>query len=551
MTVVPRVHDLGTDGIMEPSETESWPPWPPLPRHGSRLANRESMSNPTPHFEAADTARPDPDLSGRELGDYRLLRRLGRGAMAEVYLAEQVSLRRQVAFKVLKRSLAADPSYVRRFHNEAQAAARLVHANIVQIHDVGCLDGVHYIAQEYVPGQNLRQLLTRSGPLDIRRTVGILRQVAAALHKAGQQGIIHRDIKPENIMIAASGEVKVADFGLARVAGEAVNLTQVGITMGTPLYMSPEQAEGREIDPRSDIYSLGVTAYQMLAGRPPFEGETALAIAVQHVKSEAERLENLRPDVPAGLCRIVHCMLAKRPADRYAQAIDLLRELRGLAIEGLADDDFADEPLDAAEITAALASRTAATQRLAVLMSESPPGPSSRGSAVFWLLGVVGAFLLGATVAWWHREPPLLDTNGGNGAVLVARQADAEAQYVYAVMLNSEPAWKSVWEYFPPEEGALNQYYARRARQQLARLYLDRKDYALAMAIFTELAGLDAVEQEFIAFGLAGQAIVYDAQGDVEKAAEKVAAVAPLKPRLDPQMRDALERLLRKREGGG
>src|SRR4051812_20156610 len=236
----------------------------------------------------SDLTRPvaelplDPDLSGRQLGGYRLLRRLGRGAMAEVYLAEQVSLGRQVAFKVLRSTLATDAIYVQRFHHEARAAAQLVHANIVQIHEVGCVDGVHFIAQEYVQGLNLAELLTRKGAGDVARSLGIVRQVAAALNKAAEHGIVHRDIKPENIMLAASGEVKVADFGLARLfdRDDANNLTQVGITMGTPLYMSPEQVEGRALDPRSDIYSLGVTWYQMLVGEPPFRGDTALSIAV-------------------------------------------------------------------------------------------------------------------------------------------------------------------------------------------------------------------------------------------------------------------------------
>ena len=185
-----------------------------------------------------------------------------------MYLAEQGSLRRQVAFKVLREALAKEEHYVRRFHNEAQAAAALVHANIVQIYEVGCLEGVHFIAQEYVAGKNLMQLLVRRGPLDIKLAVNILRQVAAALHRAGLRGVTHRDIKPENILLTSAGEVKVADFGLARVTSSdgKVDLTQVGVTMGTPLFMSPEQIEGGSIDPRSDLYSLGVTAYQMLTG---------------------------------------------------------------------------------------------------------------------------------------------------------------------------------------------------------------------------------------------------------------------------------------------
>ncbi|MCP4514909.1 MAG: serine/threonine protein kinase, partial [Delftia sp.] len=183
---------------------------------------------------------------------------LGHGAMAEVYLAEQCRLRRRVAVKVLRQELANDPTYLKRFELEAQAAASLVHANIVQIYEVGRVDRLHYIAQEYVQGQNLMEWITRQGPPDLPHALSIMRQVAAALAKAAQQGVVHRDIKPENIMLTPSGEVKVADFGLARVTreGHAVDLTQIGVTMGTPLYMSPEQVEGKPLDPRSDIYSL-------------------------------------------------------------------------------------------------------------------------------------------------------------------------------------------------------------------------------------------------------------------------------------------------------
>jgi tRNA A-37 threonylcarbamoyl transferase component Bud32 len=166
----------------------------------------------------------DLDLSGRQLGDYRLLRRLGRGAMADVYLAEQGSLRRQVAFKVLKRELAADDTYVRRFHMEAQAAAALVQANIVQIYEVGDIAGWHYIAQEYVEGQNVAQYLARHGSVEVKLALAVMRQVVAALCKAAERGIVHRDIKPENIMLAKSGEVKVADFGLARIGAADDNL---------------------------------------------------------------------------------------------------------------------------------------------------------------------------------------------------------------------------------------------------------------------------------------------------------------------------------------
>ena len=170
-------------------------------------------------FENIASGIAEPDLTGQQVSDYRLLRRLGRGGMGDVYLAEQESLQRQVALKVLRFSLASNTSYVQRFAHQAAAAARLTHANIVQIYEVGCSEGIHFIAQEYVPGQNLRQLLQRRGrPLEIAQAIAIIRQVAAALQKAGEQGIVHRDIKPENIMLTPEGEVKVADFGLARVS---------------------------------------------------------------------------------------------------------------------------------------------------------------------------------------------------------------------------------------------------------------------------------------------------------------------------------------------
>jgi eukaryotic-like serine/threonine-protein kinase len=267
-----------------------------------------------------EPAQPDKSdfehgLSGRQLGDFRLIRRLGRGAMAEIYLAEQLSLKRRVAVKILKPDLANDPTYLQRFEIEAQAAASLVHANIVQIYEVGHVDRRHYIAQEYVQGQNLRDWLARNGPPDVAHALSIMRQVASALAKAAEVGVIHRDIKPENIMITTLGEVKVADFGLARLSREGApnGLTQIGITLGTPLYMSPEQVEGKALDHRSDIYSLGVTCYQMLAGSPPFSGDTALAVAVQHLKTQPKPLETQRTDLPPALCRLVHTMLVKDP----------------------------------------------------------------------------------------------------------------------------------------------------------------------------------------------------------------------------------------------
>ena len=222
--------------------------------------------------------------------------------MGQVYLAEQLSLQRRVALKILKPELAADPTALARFKREAQAVALVSHANIVQVYQIDSADGIHFMALEYVEGRNLHDFVARKGPPDARLALSIMRQVASALQRAGELGIVHRDIKPENILLTRKGEAKVADFGLslAQAAGQPpVHLTQSGTTMGTPLYMSPEQVEGKPLDPRSDIYSFGVTCYHLLAGQPPFRGETAFEVALQHVRSDAAAAGR-GPPRPAG-----------------------------------------------------------------------------------------------------------------------------------------------------------------------------------------------------------------------------------------------------------
>src|SRR5262249_18927687 len=221
--------------------------------------------------------------TGQTLGDFRLLRRLGQGGMGQVYLAEQVSLKRKVALKTLRPDLAANTTSLQRFKKEAEAVARATHANIVQVYFIGEKDGLHYMALEYVEGKNLREYLERKGPPEVLQSLSIMRQVAAALQRASELGLVHRDIKPENILLTKKGEVKVADFGLSRCFGDkqALNLTQSGVAMGTPLYMAPEQVEGKAVDPRTDIYSFGVTSYHMLTGQPPFRGQSAFEVALQ------------------------------------------------------------------------------------------------------------------------------------------------------------------------------------------------------------------------------------------------------------------------------
>lgn len=295
------------------------------------------MDRPHPPTSMAADSKPEernmPDYTGQTLGEYRLLRRLGQGGMGQVYLAEQISLKRKVALKLLRGDLGSHPTALERFKREAEAVARATHANIVQVYAIGEDSGRHYMALEYVEGKNLRDYLEKKGPPDVLISISILRQVAAALQRAHELGVIHRDIKPENILMTRSGEVKVADFGLSRIFADdqqPLHLTQSGVTMGTPLYMSPEQVEGKPIDPRTDIYSLGVTAYHLLAGEPPFRGQTPFEVALQHVQKTPLPLSELRPDLPPELCALVHRMLAKLPDERCQTAKEITRELARL-----------------------------------------------------------------------------------------------------------------------------------------------------------------------------------------------------------------------------
>ncbi len=320
---------------------------------GAARADAESQDSPTAAGpeSAVENSEEAHDLLNKMLGDFLILRRLGRGGMAEVYLAEQTQLKRNVAVKVLHKDRVTDATYLKRFQTEAMAAGSLSHPNIVQVLMIGEQDGIQYIAQEYVAGMNLREFLARKGPPEMALALRIMKQVSAALQAAHTAGIVHRDIKPENIMITRKGEVKVADFGLAQLTqrGERLNLTQDGVTMGTPLYMSPEQVNGSKVDVRTDIYSLGVTCYHMLSGSPPFKGETAISIAVQHLKQDPAPLENIRGDLPPLLCRIVHKMLVKDPEKRYQSAQALLKDLKRVTAEG---ESKGDSPLPNIELPA-------------------------------------------------------------------------------------------------------------------------------------------------------------------------------------------------------
>jgi len=263
-------------------------------------------------------------------GRYELHRRLGRGGMAEVYLARDQLLDRPVAVKVLFPEFATDPAFVERFRREATAAANLNHPNIVGVYDWGEADSTYFIVMEYVDGRTLAEILRTEGPLHPDRVADIGADVAAALGFAHRNGVVHRDVKPGNVIVTSSGLVKVADFGIARAitATTEDDLTQVGQVMGTAAYFSPEQARGENVDPRSDIYSLGVVLYELATGRPPFTGDSPVAIAYKHVHEAPVPPRQVDPSLPVALEAIILKTLAKNPANRYPSAEDLRADLR-------------------------------------------------------------------------------------------------------------------------------------------------------------------------------------------------------------------------------
>ena len=341
---------------------------------------------------------------------YVIKRKLGSGGMAVVYLAEDQELGRLVALKLLDERHASDEQFVERFRREAQSAAGLNHPNIVSIFDRGHAAGTYYIAMEYLDGRTLKELLVRNGPTPIPIAIDYARQILGALSFAHRNGIVHRDIKPHNIVVGGDGRLKVTDFGIARSG--ASQMTEAGSIVGTAQYLSPEQARGAPVDPRSDIYSLGIVLYEMLTGTVPFTGDTPVEIAMKHLSQVPEPPSTIRPEVPHDLDAVVMRALAKDPEQRYSTTeemdADLARVARGVSVSRETENAMT-QVLSGAGISSA--QTMVQRPRTAVAPPPVPPvyrapgyydyeEPPSGRSIWPWLLAI-GLIIAGAAGGWF------------------------------------------------------------------------------------------------------------------------------------------------------
>lgn len=262
-------------------------------------------------------------MIGSTIGRYRIDAELGRGGMGIVYRATQLTLDRRVAIKMLPKHMASSEEYLARFRREAETLARVAHEDIVHIYDIEEHEGDHFIIMEFVSGPSLTKLMADEGRIHPARARDVTAIMTNALAVAHRQGIVHRDLKPDNILFSAAGRPKLTDFGIAHMRDDSKYKTRTGIMLGTPYYLSPEQALGKPVTGASDLYSLGVVLYEMLCGAVPFDGQDALSVAIKHIREKAPPLADRAPDLPAGLCAVVHQALEKEPGDRFSSASEL------------------------------------------------------------------------------------------------------------------------------------------------------------------------------------------------------------------------------------
>src|SRR2546423_5703281 len=326
---------------------------------------------------------------------YELEQLVGKGGMSSVYRAHDRLLERTVAIKLLHEHYSRDEDYVERFRREARSAAKLSHPNIVTVIDRGEADGRQFIVFEYIDGQNLKQLLESKGRLPVRTALELAIEIGSALAFAHDSGLVHRDVKPQNVLLG-NGDVKVTDFGIARSGDVKQGLTQTGTVLGTSDYIAPEQASGQPVSVLSDVYSLGVVLYELLAGEPPYSGESFLAVAMRHVNDPVPSIAELRPDVPLRLDAAIRKAMAKAPGDRFGSMADFVTELEAV-LDGLGQPD-SDRTTIMPPVAPARSRQRARRRRV------SP-----------WLVLVLGLVLIGGALGAYLALRDSGGRGGGNG----------------------------------------------------------------------------------------------------------------------------------------
>jgi serine/threonine-protein kinase len=390
-------------------------------------------------------------------GRYRIVRKLGTGGMANVYLAEDQELGRRVAIKILNDRHSVDDQFVERFRREAKSAAALSHPNIVSIYDRGEAEGTYYIAMEHLDGRTLKELIKARGPAPPHIVVDYGRQMLSALRFAHRNGIVHRDMKPHNMLVDAEGRVKVTDFGIARAG--ATQMTEAGSIVGTAQYLSPEQARGSAVDQRSDLYSLGIVLYELLTGTVPFSGDTPVEIAMKHLSETPEPPSRRQPGVPHELDLVVMRALAKDPDDRYQSAEEMERDLDRIARGERVTTQTADAATSV--MAAASAMPTTITRAPTALASVAEPytPPTAAPPVMYdyddrprrrrpfwpWLLAVL--LLAGAGVGGWFAYDRIQDELNATKPVAVPFVEGREKELAKQALADRGLRWRITYEF--------------------------------------------------------------------------------------------------------
>ncbi|MFB0566599.1 MAG: serine/threonine-protein kinase, partial [Candidatus Aminicenantaceae bacterium] len=280
---------------------------------------------PVSHTKTIETPKEELSRGSTIASRYEVIEELGKGGMGRVYRVEDTKLKQEIALKLIKPEIASDKKTIERFRNELKTARMIAHKNVCRMFDLGEAEGAHFITMEYVPGEDLKSLIRRVKQLTVGTSISVAKQVCEGLTEAHRLGVVHRDLKPSNIMIDKEGNARIMDFGIARSL-KAKGITGAGVIIGTPEYMSPEQVEGKEVDQRSDLYSLGVILYEMVTGKLPFEGDTPLSIAMKHKGEIPKNPKELNPQIPEDLNVLILKCLEKEKESRFQLAEELSAE---------------------------------------------------------------------------------------------------------------------------------------------------------------------------------------------------------------------------------